>query len=199
MDNNTLISHELEDMRKQIGILKRKLDEQAIVNEQHIRNSMKSKMTDISKTVTVTLFLGLFALVYCTWFFYTQGCSLVFTVATFVMLAICLVLTIMQRTILGNIDLAQGNLIENAQKLTKVKIHYQDWHKVAIPMLVLWFGWLMYEMVGLLDMSTPMAAGFCCGAAVGGIIGGIIGFRINRKIVRKANEILDQIEELRKG
>lgn len=199
MENNTLISHELEQMRSQIGILKEKLEKQTIVNELHIRKSMNSKMSDINKTVTITIFLGVFALVYCTWFFYSQGCSHAFVICTAVMLAFCLALTIVQRIVLGRIDLSRGNLVETATTLSKTKTHYQNWHKIAIPMLVIWFGWMLYEMTGILGLESPMAIGFFCGAAAGGIIGGILGFRINRKIAGKAAEILDQIEELQRG
>ena len=194
-----MISHELEQMRSQIGILKEKLEKQTIVNELHIRKSMNSKMSDINKTVTITIFLGVFALVYCTWFFYSQGCSHAFVICTAVMLAFCLALTIVQRIVLGSIDLSRGNLVETATTLSKTKTHYQNWHKIAIPMLVIWFGWMLYEMTGILGLESPMAIGFLCGAAAGGIIGGILGFRINRKIVGKAAEILDQIEELQRG
>ena len=196
---NTFISHELDEMRSQINALKEKLEKQTIVNEEHIRRSMKSKMSDINKTVTATIIMGILALVYCTWFFYSQSCSMVFVISTSVMLAICLGLTIGQKITLGRMDLSQGNLIDTAQSLSKIKTHYQNWHKIAIPVLVVWFAWLMYEMTSVLGINSPMAIGFCCGAAVGGIIGGVIGFRINRKIVRKAVEILKQIEELQKG
>lgn len=196
---NTFISHELEEMRSQIGILKEKLEKQNIVNEKHIRKSMKSNMSSINKTVTVTIFLGIFALVYCTWFFWSQGCSLAFVVSTAVMLAVCLGLTIAQRVNLGRMDFSKGNLVETARNLSKIKAHYQDWHKIAIPMIVIWFGWMIYEMIGILGFEGPMAIGFCCGAAVGVIIGGILGFRINRKIVRRTSEILEHIEELQRG
>lgn len=196
---NTFISHELEEMRSQIGILKEKLEKQNIVNEKHIRKSMKSNMSSINKTVTATIFLGIFALVYCTWFFRSQGCSLAFVVSTAVMLAVCLGLTIAQRVNLGRMDFSKGNLVETARNLSKIKAHYQDWHKIAIPMIVIWFGWMIYEMIDILGLESPMAIGFCCGAAVGGIIGGVLGFRINRKIVRKTGEILEHIEELQRG
>lgn len=195
---NTFISHELEEMRSQINLLNEKLEKQNIVNEQHIRRSMKSKISSINKTVTVTIFLGIFALVYCTWFFWSQNCSLAFVISTAVMLALCLGLAIVQRVSLGRMDFSKGNLVETAQKLSKIKMHYQDWHKIAIPILVIWFAWLMYEMTGILGFDGPLAIGFFCGAAVGGLIGGIIGFRINRKIVLKTSEILEQIEELQK-
>ena len=199
MENNTLISYELEEMRAQLGMLKDKLEKQTIINETHIRNSMKSKMSDINKTVTGTIIAGVFALCYSTWFFYWQDFSLAFVIATFVMLAVCLGSTIAQRVILGKMDFSQGNLVETAEKLSKIKKHYQDWYKIAIPMIIVWFGWMMYEMISIHGMESPMAIGFCCGALIGGVIGGIIGIRINRKVARKATEILDQIAELQQG
>ena len=191
-----MISHELEEMRVQLGMLKDKLEKQTIINETHIRNSMKSKMSDINKTVTGTIIAGVFALCYSTWFFYWQDFSLAFVIATFVMLAVCLGITIAQRVILGKMDFSQGNLVETAEKLSKIKKHYQDWYKIAIPMIIVWFGWMIYEMLSIHGMESPMAIGFCCGALIGGVIGGIIGMRINRKVARKATEILDQIAEL---
>lgn len=199
MEKNTLISHELEEMRAQLGMLKDKLEKQTIINETHIRNSMKSKMSDINKTVTGTIIAGVFALCYCTWFFYWQDFSLAFVISTFVMLAVCLGITIAQRVILGKMDFSQGNLVETAEKLSKIKKHYQDWYKIAIPMIIVWFGWMMYEMLRIHSMESPMAIGFCCCALIGGVIGGIIGMRINRKVARKATEILDQIAELQQG
>ena len=196
---NTFISHELEEMRSQINTLKEKLEKQTIVNEEHICRSMKSKMSDINKIVTATIIMGVFALVYCTWFFYSQGYSLAFVITTAIMLTVCLGLTIGQKLTLSWMDLSRKNLIDTAQTLSKVKTHYQNWYKIAIPVLVIWFAWVMYEMTNILGLDSSTAIGFCCGAAVGGIIGGIAGFRIDRKIVRKATEILDQIEELQRG
>ena len=58
---------------------------------------------------------------------------------------------------------------------------------------------MIYEMVKVLGVDSPMAIGFYSGAGVGLIIGGVIGARINRKVVRQANEILAQIEELQQS
>ncbi len=200
MENNTLLSHELEQMRSQIGMLKQKLQQQAIVNDMHIRNSMKSKISDINRTVRGTIFVGIFAVLFAPFTFYMQGCSLIFIIATAVMLAVCLGLTIVQKINLGKMsDLSQGNLVETAEKLIKVRTHYKEWYKVAIPMLLVWVGWMVYEMVQVLGFESPTAVGFYCGAGVGLIIGGIIGASINRKVVRQANEILSQIEELQQS
>ena len=200
MENNTLLSHELEQMRTQIGLLKQRLDQHTIVNDIHIRNSMKSKISDLNRTVLGTIFLGIFAVIFAPTTFYINGCSLAFIIATAVMLAVCLGLTVVKKINLGKMtDLSQYNLIETAEKLSKVRTHYKEWYKIAIPMIVVWGGWMIYEMVEVLGVESPKAIGFYCGAGVGLIIGGIIGIRINRKVVRQANEILAQIEELQQS
>lgn len=197
MENNTILSYELEQMRSQIGMLKQKLEQQTIINDKHIRNSMKSKISDLNRTVRATIFLGIFAVVFSPMTFYVQGCSLIFVIATGVMLAVCLGLTVVQKINLGKMtDLSEGNLIETAEKLSKIRTHYKEWYKIAIPMILVWGGWMLYEMVQVLGVDSPTAIGFYCGAGVGLIIGGIAGARINRNVVRQANEILSQIEEL---
>ena len=200
MENNTLLSDELEQMRTQIGMIKQKLEQQAIVNDTHIRNSMKSKISDLNRTVLGTIFAGIFAVVFAPRTFYIQGCSLLFVIATAVMLAICLGLTIAQKINLGKMtDLSQSNLVETAEKLNKTRTHYKEWYRIAIPMILVWVGWMIYEMVNTIGIESPTAIGFYCGAGVGLLIGGIIGFRINRKVVCQANEILEQIEELQQS
>ena len=198
MENNTLISQELEEMRSQISLLKDKLDKQTIINDQHIRKSMKSKMSEINRIILSSIIFGALALPYCTWFFWSQEMSILFVVATAIMLAVCLGLTILQQVRLKNLDFSDSNLVETAEELSKVKKHYSEWKWVALPMIIIWLGWLMYEMISKMG-TEPYVIGFCCGAAVGAIIGGIIGFRINRKVIRKTGEILEQIEELQKG
>lgn len=66
-------------------------------------------------------------------------------------------------------------------------------------MLLIWVGWMAYEMVQAIGFESPTAMGFFCGAGVGLIIGGLIGARINRQVVHEANEILSQIEELQQS
>ena len=185
-------------MRSQVAILKQKLDKQAIINDAHIRNSMKSKRADMTRIVAATIVAGVLALPYCTWIFYHFGFSWIFIAATDVMLAVCIGLTIKQQVTLKNLDFAQGNLVDVAETLNKVKTHYHEWIKVALPMILIWAGWLAYEGLSRMEPS-PMQMGFLSGAAVGIIFGGIFGYRVNRKIVAKSTEILNQIKELQAG
>jgi hypothetical protein len=194
---NRLISHELEEMKIQIDNLKKKLEDQTIVNEKHIRNSFRTKISDINRTVTMTVIVGILALVYCTWFFHFKGLSLAFTIATGLMLAVCVLLTLIQKIQLSRIDISAGNLVETARDISKIRTHYKDWYKTAIPMIIIWFGWMTYEILTRFEM-TPMTIGFLSGAATGGILGGVIGGRINKKIINRTEELLGYIEELQK-
>ena len=194
---NRLISHELEEMKIQIDNLKKKLEDQTIVNEKHIRNSFRTKISDINRTVTMTVIAGILALVYCTWFFHFKGLSLAFTIATGLMLAVCVLLTLIQKIQLSRIDISAGNLVETARDISKIRTHYKDWYKTAIPMIIIWFGWMTYEILTRFEM-TPMTIGFLSGAATGGILGGVIGGRINKKIINRTEELLGYIEELQK-
>ena len=194
---NRLISHELEEMKIQIDNLKKKLEDQTIVNEKHIRNSFRTKISDINRTVTMTVIAGMLALVYCTWFFHFKGLSLAFTIATGLMLAVCVLLTLIQKIQLSRIDISAGNLVETARGISKIRTHYKDWYKTAIPMIIIWFSWMTYEIVTRFEM-TPMTIGFLSGAATGIILGGFIGGRINKKIINRTEELLGYIEELQK-
>lgn len=194
---NTLISHELEEMKIQIDNLKKKLEDQTIVNEKHIRNSFRRKISDINRTVTITIIVGILALVYCTWFFHFKGLSLAFTIATGIMLAVCVILTLIQKKHLSRIDISTGNLLETARDISKIRSHYKEWYKTAIPMIIIWVGWMTYEILTRFGM-TPMTIGFLSGAATGVILGGFVGGRINKKIINRAEELLGYIEELQK-
>lgn len=194
---NRLISHELEEMKIQIDNLKKKLEDQTIVNEKHIRNSFRRKISDINRTVTMTVIVGILALVYCTWFFHFKGLSLAFTIATGIMLAVCVILTLIQKIHLSRIDISAGNLVETARDISKIRSHYKEWYKTAIPMIIIWVGWMTYEILTRFGM-TPMTIGFLSGAATGVILGGFIGGRINKKIINRAEELLGYIEELQK-
>ena len=194
MENN-IYSQELEEMRSQVAILKKKLDKQTIISDTHIRNSMISKRSDMTRIIAATIFVGMLSVPYCTWIFYKYGLSLYFIVATDIMLAVCLWITIKQRCTLKNLDFTQGNLVDVAEKLNKVKTHYHEWIKIGLPLILLWVSWLAYEVLTNM-VPSPMQMGFLSGSAVGVIIGGFVGYRINRKIVAKSAEILKQIQEL---
>ena len=149
----------------------------------------------MTRIIAATIFIGALSMPYCTWIFCKYGFSFYFIFASDIMLAVCIGLTIKQRSTLKNLDFTQGNLVDVAEKLNKVKTHYHEWIKIALPMILIWVSWLAYEILTKMEPS-PMQMGFLSGSAFGVILGGFLGFRINRKIVRKSTEILKEIQEL---
>ena len=197
MENNTLFSHELEEMRMQINLLKEQLDKQTIVNDRHIRHSMRVKATDLSRIIRRTIFGGIFAVLYSPMIFIRMDFSPAFVIVTTVMLAACFASTVYQYRCVKKVDFSQGNLVEIAESVGKLRKHYAQWTKIAAPLIIIpWFGWLMYESYNINGQTGVV---FSIGAAIGVFVGGFIGYNINRKVINKADEILSQLEELQKG
>lgn len=194
MENRDL-SLELEELRSQMTILKGKLETQKIVTEQQLRHSMSKKMSKIDKTMLRTVIGGCLAFIYCTWIFTRMHLSLPFIFATAVLLGACLAITIYKHYSFRRIDLSEGNLLDVVERLTKIKRHYRDWWKTALPILLVWYGWWMYELLTIYDYNS-YAFGIYAGSAVGIIVGLAIGYKINSNIVKETNEILNQIKEL---
>ena len=135
---NKIYSQELEEMRSQVAILKKKLDKQTIISDSHIRNSMTSTRSDMTRIIAATILVGVLSMPYCTWIFYKYGFSLYFIIASDIMLAVCVGLTIKQRCALKNLDFTQGNLVDVAEKLNKVKTHYQNhWECNLDPFVIM--------------------------------------------------------------
>ena len=188
-------SLELEEMRSQIEILKSKLNNQKIINEQQLRYSMSKKMSKIDKTMLRTVIGGCLAFIYCTWVFTWMRLSFPFIFATAILLSACLAITIYKHYSFRRINLSGGNLLEVVEQLTKIKRHYRDWWKTALPILLAWYGWWMYELLTIYNFNS-YALGIYLGSAVGIIVGLVIGYKINSNIVNETNEILNQIKEL---
>ena len=81
------------------------------------------------------------------------------------------------------------------ERLTNIKKHYSEWWKTALPILLVWYGWWLYEVLTTYNYESYIL-GFSLGSALGIIIGLIAGFNVNRKIANETQEILNQIHEL---
>ena len=81
------------------------------------------------------------------------------------------------------------------ERLTNIKKHYGEWWKIGLPLILVWYAWLMYEVLTTYNY-VPYVIGFCFGSTFGIIIGLIAGSKVNRKIANETQEILDQIHEL---
>lgn len=184
----TFDNNQFEDMRQQMNILKKKLEQQEIVNDRVIRQSMKKTVSSINRRYFIIMALCLFMIPYGYWaFVQISGLSLAFWIGTCILMLICAGATFYNGKDLRDPVFLRNNLIEVRKKVARAKKFDSDWLFFGIPMIILWFGWFVWEI----DQK-----GLLIGGAVGGIIGLIIGLRIHYNTQRNYQEIIDQIEEL---
>ncbi|MBP5711589.1 MAG: hypothetical protein J6W77_01125 [Prevotella sp.] len=185
---NNMNEAQFEDMRQQMNILKKKLEQQEIMNERVIRNSMKKTVSSINLRYYIIMALCLFIIPYGYWaFVQISGLSLAFWIGTCILMLICAGATFYNGKDLRDSGLMRNNLIDVRKKVARAKKFDSNWLFFGIPMIILWFGWFVWEI----DQK-----GLLIGGAVGGIIGLLIGLRIHYKTQRNYHEIIDQIEEL---
>jgi len=191
---------ELEQMRKQMDILKQKLDKQEIVNQQMLRHTMKSRMSWINKYRWISLmaipFVALCFLLMVhdrliSWWFYA------FTVG------VVAVSSIMDFFVnrLSDKSIMNENLLELSQKLVKMKKIRKTQTIIGLIVVALWVAWLMYEVYthGSNNISEEYAKIMMISMGVGALIGGSIGVSIYLKMQRTNDDLIQQIEDLTSG
>jgi Reactive mitochondrial oxygen species modulator 1. len=188
--------NELEEMRRQMAILKEKLDGQEIVNERLIRRSMLSKMSFFKKYTWVSFvalafiyvtLLGIRASFGLSWWFYG------FTVI--IMTADVVFDWYINR--FSKEEFMEGDLLEAAEHMARMR-RLRKWSLgLGLTMLVPWLAWLYYEVNHCPAAGTPMVEGFSMGFCVGGVIGLCIGLAIYFKMQRINRDIIRQIEDLK--
>ncbi len=188
-------TYELEEMKQQMALLKKKLEQQKIVNENVLRSAMKKKLYGLNKRVRVIFIVGIFVAIWAPGYFTILGFSPLFCAATAVMLLFSAFKTFQYHRKLWRLNFSQSNLIELSEQLTLLRKRYKEWYKIAWCMIIPWFIWIIYEAYRIYGEESVWFLG---GSAVGVIIGGLVGTRINNNIIRRADELLEQINEYKK-
>ena len=184
---------ELDMMKKQLEVLKDKLDKETIINEQLMRKTMKDKVSKLHKDAIIIACVALFGIPYCTWVFSFMHMSTLFIGVTDVFFVIAIIYTYITHKGLKSNDLLNGNLVDVSYKITKMRHLESAWLRFSIPFITCWFAWFIFE---LMKQNGDEAKGMAIGGAVGGVIGAIIGTIKYRKSRKKSQEILLQIKEL---
>ena len=186
---------QFEEMRKQMEMLKSKLDKQEIVNEKILRKSMRKNVNNISRRYTALVVVAMLMIPYAYYVFVSMmGYSIGFWIATVVFMLISC-----GYTVWNGRDLYAGNLMEKSllvvkQKMALAKKRDNQWMLFGIPMLILWLAYFVYEVYqkgGAEEVHTLLLA-----SAFGGAVGLILGLTIHFKTQREYQEIIDQIEEM---
>ncbi|MBE6194503.1 MAG: hypothetical protein E7140_02070 [Rikenellaceae bacterium] len=196
---NSIEMNELNEMREQLATLKKQLNTQEIINDRLIKEAMSRKLSAlnnsaiwISVVCLVMIPLGYFN-------FQRMGHSTAFCIATSALFLICLIAIVVSHYRIHKRDIYSGNLVTVYKEVARMKKIYKSWHYWSIPMLIVWFGWLEYEIY-LNQANEDITALLMISASgiFGGIIGGIVGLRIHKRTLRTADDLLRQIEELQR-
>ena len=192
METNTENYLDIESMRIQLETLKKKLDEQQIVNDKLVRRAMSNKMSWIMKFLWTELFVLLpFAvLAFINLKSMVPGMSWYPVIAILVFMLACIVIDLYVNYTSEN-DWKSENLISTGMKLVKMK--RLRWMQVAInlPIVFILFVWLFY------DLEFEGKDAMVCGSVVGGVIGMAIGIGVLIRMNRTNDELICQIRELK--
>ena len=183
---------ELNEMKEQISLLRRKLEKETIVNEKLIRASMRDKLKAVKRESYILCAVVIAAIPLWASPIFDYH-SMWFKGVTIAFLFIAVAYDIYCNQLLSTQNYSNGNLIDEARKLSRYKQLSRQWHWFSIPFLCIWLPWFVYE--------ATTAAGFFAkfvliGGLIGGVIGGTVGLTIYRKGQNAINEVIEQIEEL---
>ena len=195
MNNNDF---DLENMRQQMTTLKNKLNHQEIVNDRLIRRSMRNEVNTIARRYYIIMAVGLFMVPYGYWCFVKlTGLSIFFWIVTSIFMLVCAGATYYTLRKINDPNMMNRNLVEARKKVASAKKFEVNWLFFAIPAVVLWLGWFLYEVYQI--HGGAIGNGFFWGGCIGGIIGAICGLSLNFKTQRQFQDIIDQIEDLTAG
>ena len=186
---------ELENMRQQMETLKKKLEQQEIVNERFIRHSMKHTANNINRRYAITMAAGLLMIPYTYWVFIKlSGFSIAFWIFTCIFMLVCVGATYYNSRNLSDANMMTNNLLDVRRRMARAKKFDANWLYFGVPGILIFIGWFMYETYQVQGggIDNP----FFWGGCIGGIIGAIIGFMVHFKTQRQYQDIIDQIEDL---
>ena len=189
---------DLENMRQQMTTLKNKLNHQEIVNDRLIRRSMRNEVNTIARRYYIIMAVGLLMVPYGYWCFVKlTGLSIFFWIVTSIFMLVCAGATYYTLRKINDPNMMNRNLVEARKKVASAKKFEVNWLFFAIPAVVLWLGWFLYEVYQI--HGGAIGNGFFWGGCIGGIIGAICGLSLNFKTQRQFQDIIDQIEDLTAG
>ena len=191
MENN---DNTLREMQEQMQQLRDKLDSQKIVNERILKKSCSQTASRLRFKANLPILFGVAAMLLVP-ALREFGVSMGFIIFTWVLMLVCIVATILTNRHIPQMD---RDLVTATQELTRFKKIHAEWIKFAIPMVILWVGFLCWDLFRNGDMDPILRYSFMAGVATGIVLGGILGFKIRRDQLNAADELLDQIEELQR-
>ena len=196
---NTIETNEILEMREQLATLKKQLDTQEIINDRLLKEAMLGKLSSMNRSAIWICAVCLIMIPLGYLHFQRMGHSTALCIATSALFFISFVSILISHYRLRKSDIRNGNLITTYTEVARMRKIYKSWHYWSIPLLIVWFGWWEYEIyMNMAQEDLTLLLTISCSAIFGGVIGGIIGLRIHKRTLRTAEDLLRQIEEMRR-
>ena len=183
------------EMQEQMKQLRDKLENEKIINQRILSKVNNMTINRLRAKSNVPLLFGVAAILLAPSYL-NLGASWISVIFTWVLMLICIVATLVCNSHIPRMD---SNLVSAAEELTKYKKFHAEWLKFAIPAVILWLGILIWDMLRSEQMSQSETISLFAGLAAGVTLGLIIGLKLRRDQLEAADDLLDQIEELKRG
>lgn len=184
---------ELNEMREQITLLKKKLDQENIINERLMRETIKGRAGFIINQEVISYVAAIFVIVFGSVVFKELGLSWQFIGGTCILMLIVVIFNFIIHRELHKTDFLNGDLRSAAVTMKKIKKSHMTWIMIGIPVVIVWISCLYYELITVSD-SDILAPGVI-GSSIGGVIGAVIGYKTYKKILRTCDEIIACIDK----
>ena len=188
--------NEFEEMKAQLALLNKKLEQETIVNERLIRRSMKEKASSLRRKAIIESIISLIMIPYFIWVMpQLIGLSTGFCLFVCFMLALALGYNYYIHSHFRPDEFVYGDLIKAKKDTLMLKKFYANWLKfIGIPFIIVFLGWFAFEIKQ--HFQGEELQSILGGMAIGLVLGVIIGTYRYLKTQRMADDILIQIEEL---
>lgn len=191
IDNN---HPELEALREQAALLKKKLDQETIVSEEVLRKTMKRKVRTINAQAIASGVAAVVVIAFAIFFFPQIGLSTYFSIGTIAMMLVCVSFTLKYHKNVNAKSMGR-DLVTVAKIMKKLKTDYMNWLKYGFAMAIGWALWFCIEL-RIASGSWHEALSTVIAVVIGLFIGGFVGFRMHKKVVDTCDEIIDSVNRL---
>lgn len=186
----------LEQMRRQISLLKGRLAQHEIVSDESIERTIGRYIKEYNRTrrqnlimmtaVIVSTPLCLYNLRIPVWF--------IFLTISYFFVAICYELLSHDR--IDETSFSDSDMVSISAKAAKMIRRNGQWLLFGIPMSAVWLVLFAREIIRV-NGGVENSAFLLAGAVTGGIIGGIIGLKRYRRARDNARAIIDEVNRIR--
>jgi hypothetical protein len=196
MNNKELdINQELEQMRQDYAALKDRCDKQQIVNDQILRKAMKQSGGRLRFNSNLSIALGVVAVLFA--FFIPQlGLSKPFFFFTLAMMLVAIAAAVLASMHLPKLD---GDLVTAATETVRFRKIYTTWPKIGLPIAAVWFGLFIREALKNHVAEASDIYLFVASMVVFALLGVLFGFKHRHNLLDATDDLLSQIDQLRKG